>query len=199
MSVAEPSLVRRSPTGACQCSRALARTSNPRSSRLATSTPCSTWSSPASSMSSCSWQLPSQPPSTHKRSPQAVGLARAPPNWVLQGLPAPGSRARAARVAGTSISMTVSSAPTSLLGDGVAEAVGAFDRPAAGWPAGLRPAAGWCPGRFKPRSATPDRNHSVALLVSLPGASGRRSAISSSAPLAQGPLPHRRRDDPSRR
>jgi hypothetical protein len=54
---------------ACQCSRVLAMPRNPRSSRFATSTPSSTPCSPASFMSSCSWQEPGQPPSTHNRSP----------------------------------------------------------------------------------------------------------------------------------
>jgi predicted ATPase len=41
----------------------------PRSSTLGTSTPSSTPCSPASFMSSCSWQESGQPPSTHNRSP----------------------------------------------------------------------------------------------------------------------------------
>ena len=70
--VGEPVLGRRSPTGACQCSRRLAMPRNPRSSRLATPLASSTSSSPDSVTSSCSWQLPGQPPSHHKRSPWAV-------------------------------------------------------------------------------------------------------------------------------
>src|SRR6266536_2329224 len=75
-------MVRRSPTGACQCSRVLASPRNPRSSRLGTSTSSSTWSSPASAMSSCSWQLPGQPPSHHKRSPWMVEMARPWAVWA---------------------------------------------------------------------------------------------------------------------
>src|SRR6266511_3119807 len=75
-------MVRRSPTGVCQCSRVLASPRNPRSSRLATSTPSSTPPSPASSMSSCSWQLPGQPPSHHSRSPWMVEMARPWAVWV---------------------------------------------------------------------------------------------------------------------
>src|SRR5215218_5183480 len=75
-------MVRRSPTGACQCSRFLARPRNPRSSRLATSTWSRALSSPASLMSSCSWQLPGQPPSTHSRSPWTVDTARPWAVWA---------------------------------------------------------------------------------------------------------------------
>jgi hypothetical protein len=45
---------------------------NPRSSRLATPAASSTSPSPDSSMSSCSWQLPGQPPSHYSRSPQMM-------------------------------------------------------------------------------------------------------------------------------
>src|SRR6266511_3568839 len=78
------SMVRRSPTGACQCWRVLASPRNPRSSRLGTSTPSSTPSSPASARSSCSWQLPGQPPSTHSRSPQTVDTDRPWAVWVCR-------------------------------------------------------------------------------------------------------------------
>src|SRR6266542_3764002 len=77
-------MVRRSPTGACQCARVLASPRNPRSSRLGTSTPSSTPSSPASARSSCSWQLPGQPPSTHSRSPQTVDTDRPWAVWVCR-------------------------------------------------------------------------------------------------------------------
>jgi hypothetical protein len=78
------SMVRRSPTGACQRSRALAMPRNPRSSRLTTSTSSSAPASPASPSSSCSWQLPGQPPSTHSRSPQIVLTARPWAVWVCR-------------------------------------------------------------------------------------------------------------------
>jgi hypothetical protein len=103
------SMVRRSPTGACQCSRVLAMPRNPRSSRLATSTLSSTSPSPASLMSSCSWQLPGQPPSTHSRSPWMVETARpwavwcgawgrtGPSGWPSRGVVAPGWPARPPR------------------------------------------------------------------------------------------------------
>ena len=77
-------MVRRSPTGACQCWRCLAMPRTPRSSRLATSTSSSAWSSPASWMSSCSWQLPGQPPSTHNRSPQMVDTANPWAVWACR-------------------------------------------------------------------------------------------------------------------
>src|SRR6266542_2331702 len=77
-------MVRRSPTGACQCWRALAMPRNPRSSRLATSTSSSAPSSPASASSSCSWQLPGQPPSTHSRSPQIVATDRPWAVWACR-------------------------------------------------------------------------------------------------------------------
>jgi hypothetical protein len=69
LGVAEAVLGAAVPTGACQCSRVLVVPRNPRSSRLATSTPSNAPCSPASWMSSCSWQLPGQPPSHHSRSP----------------------------------------------------------------------------------------------------------------------------------
>jgi hypothetical protein len=55
------SLVRRSPTGACQCSRVLAIPRNPRSSRLATPLASSTSRSPDSSTSSCSGSTRASP------------------------------------------------------------------------------------------------------------------------------------------
>jgi hypothetical protein len=70
--VGEPILGPAVPTGACQCSRGLASPRNPRSSRLATPAASSTSPNPDSSMSSCSWQLPGQPPSHHSRSPRLV-------------------------------------------------------------------------------------------------------------------------------
>ena len=76
------SLVRRSPTGACQCPRVLAMPRNPRSSRLATPLASSTSRSPDSSTSSCSWQHPGQPPSHHSRSPQMVLTARPWAVWA---------------------------------------------------------------------------------------------------------------------
>jgi hypothetical protein len=100
------SMVRRSPTGACQCARALASPRKPRSSRLATSTPSTAPASPDSVSSSCSWQLPGQPPSTHSRSPQRVDSAtpwavwggawrpRTPSGWPSPWAAAPGSPGR---------------------------------------------------------------------------------------------------------
>jgi hypothetical protein len=44
----------------------------------------STPPSPASASSSCSWQLPGQPPSHHSRSPQAVEMARPWAVWVCR-------------------------------------------------------------------------------------------------------------------
>jgi hypothetical protein len=78
------SMVRRSPTGVCQCARVLASPRNPRSRTLATSTSSSARPSPASPMSSCSWQLPGQPPSTHNRSPQMVLTATPWAVWVCR-------------------------------------------------------------------------------------------------------------------
>src|SRR6266536_3427083 len=75
-------MVRRSPIGAHQCSRSLAMPRNPRSSRLATLVASSTPSSPDSRTSSCSWQLPGQPPSHHNRSPQMVDTARPWAVWA---------------------------------------------------------------------------------------------------------------------
>jgi hypothetical protein len=63
-------------------SPARCRPRNPRSSRLGTSTSSSTPASPASFMSSCSWQLPGQPPSSHNRSPQIVLTARPWAVWA---------------------------------------------------------------------------------------------------------------------
>src|SRR5215216_1930941 len=77
-------MVRRSPTGACQCARVLAMPRNPRSSRLATWTSSSASSSPASVRSSCSWQLPGQPPSTHSRSPWMVATATPWAVWACR-------------------------------------------------------------------------------------------------------------------
>jgi hypothetical protein len=51
---------------------ALGHPAEPRSSRLTTPTLSSSPCSPASRMSSCSWQLPGQPPSSHSSSPQIV-------------------------------------------------------------------------------------------------------------------------------
>jgi hypothetical protein len=77
-------MVRRSPTGACQCWRVLASPRNPRSSRLATSTSLRIPSSPTSFMSSWSWQLPGQPPSSHNRSPQIVLTDRPWAVWLCR-------------------------------------------------------------------------------------------------------------------
>jgi hypothetical protein len=79
---------------------------NPRSSRHATPVASSTWSSPDSRRSSCSWQLPGQPPSHHSRSPWMVDTAtpwrcgraawrrRGPSGWPMTGVVAPWWRAR---------------------------------------------------------------------------------------------------------
>jgi hypothetical protein len=72
--------------GACQCSGVLAMPWNPRSDRLATSTLSSTSPSPASLMSSCSWQEPGQ----HRR--PTAGL----PRWSRR--PGPGRCWRSAGV-----------------------------------------------------------------------------------------------------
>jgi hypothetical protein len=84
LGVAEAVLGPAVPEGTYQCSRALASPRNPRSSRLATSTPSSTPSSPDSSKSSCSWQLPGQPPSSHQRSPWMVDTASPWAVWVCR-------------------------------------------------------------------------------------------------------------------
>jgi hypothetical protein len=106
LGVAEGVFGLRSPTGACQCSLDLAMPRKPRSSRLATSTRSSASSRPARVSSSCSWQLPGQPPSSHSRSPWTVATAtpwavwcaawrhRAPSGWPSRGVAAPACRAR---------------------------------------------------------------------------------------------------------
>jgi hypothetical protein len=100
------SMVRRSPTGACQCWRPLAIPRNPRSSRLTTSTLSSSPCGPASRMSSCSWQLPGQPPSSHAGRPRswrptapgrcgrAAWCRTAPSGWPTHRGVAPGWPAR---------------------------------------------------------------------------------------------------------
>jgi hypothetical protein len=55
---------------------------NPRSTKVTTSVASSTWAIPDTWSSSCSWQLPGQPPSTHSRSPCRVDTAMPCAVWV---------------------------------------------------------------------------------------------------------------------
>jgi hypothetical protein len=77
------SLVRRSPTGTCQCSRGFAMPRNPRSRMVATLLASSTASSPYSVRSSCAWQLPGPYAAVAPhRSPQTVEIARPWAVWT---------------------------------------------------------------------------------------------------------------------
>jgi hypothetical protein len=78
----EPILGSPVPDGRMPVLAVLGHARNPRSRTVTTPSASSTSPSPASSISSCSWQLPGQPPSHHSRSPWMVDTATPWTVWV---------------------------------------------------------------------------------------------------------------------